>query len=152
LNKILTPKKLGGFGIIVLSFLVCPVFQKNDFAERSFSTRRIRYICASCFASEGGHIYIRQGRGAISPYDCTDQHHDDSAKSLQFLARWINDISDSVERDIQHLLLYEIFKGIVTFFEKAKFIKNLKKKDISDEEHGDDKIRENQDKQEKIKL
>ncbi|CAG8642688.1 1353_t:CDS:1, partial [Racocetra persica] len=48
----------------------------------------------------GGHVYKRQGRGAVPLYDCTDQYYNDSAKSLQFLTRWVDNILDTIERDI----------------------------------------------------
>ncbi|CAG8769089.1 15542_t:CDS:2, partial [Racocetra persica] len=38
--------------------------------------------------------------GAVLPFDCIDQHNNDSAKSLQFIAKWVNDISESNHEEI----------------------------------------------------
>ncbi|CAG8804635.1 1381_t:CDS:2, partial [Dentiscutata erythropus] len=122
---------------------VCPVFQSNDYVKQSTGIRRTRYICVSCFMSEGGHLYEQRGRGAVLPFDCTDQHCDDSTKSLQFLTKWINDISESAEKNTRCLLLDEIFRGIMAFFEKSKLAK-LNEENISDEELEDDTIRNNE--------
>ena len=58
------------------------MFQENEFTKQSSSSRRARYICMLCFTSEEGHLYERKGRDSVLPFDCTDRHHDDSAKSL----------------------------------------------------------------------
>jgi len=120
--------------IVCNGLKVCHVFQENEFTKQSSSSRRARYICMLCFTSEEGHLYERKGRGSVLPFDCTDRHHDDSAKSLQLITKWINEISESADRDIQCLLLHEIFKGAMVFFEKLKCIKRSKNDDISDEE------------------
>ncbi|CAG8725840.1 36093_t:CDS:2, partial [Racocetra persica] len=95
----------------------------------------------SCQKSEGGHLYEQRRRGAVLLFDCTDQHCDDSIKSLQFLAKWINDISESAERNTQCLLLDKIFRKVIAFFEKSKLAKLNKEENVNDEELESDMIR-----------
>ncbi|CAG8658972.1 11917_t:CDS:2, partial [Racocetra persica] len=73
----------------------------------------------------------------------TDQHCDDSIKSLQFLAKWINDISEIAEKNTQCLLLDEIFREVIAFFKKSKLAK-LNEENISDKELESDTIRNNE--------
>ncbi|CAG8492901.1 23823_t:CDS:2, partial [Racocetra persica] len=87
---------------------------------------------------------LRQlGGGAVLPFDCIDQHNNNSAKSLQFIAKWVNDMFKSVERDIQYLLLYEIFKGIMVFFEKLNLIQSKNHEEINDKESDNNMTRDN---------
>ncbi|CAG8693369.1 1505_t:CDS:2, partial [Cetraspora pellucida] len=114
---------------------VCPIFHKNDFTKLATSAKRTRYICVSCFMAEGRHLYQRHGRGAIPAYDCTEYHYDDPTKSLQLIAKWINDMSESVEEDIKNLLLYEVSKAAISFFEKSNKKRiNEKSKDYDQSE------------------
>ncbi|CAG8486417.1 17628_t:CDS:2, partial [Racocetra persica] len=46
----------------------------------------------------------------IYSVDTINRHHDDSAKSLQLITKWINEISESAYRDIQCLLLHKFLK------------------------------------------
>ncbi|CAG8727193.1 15683_t:CDS:2, partial [Dentiscutata heterogama] len=98
-----------------------------------------------CFTSEEGHLYERKGWGSVPLFDCTDRHYDDSAKSLQFIMKWINEISKSADRDIQCLLLHEIFKGAMVFFEKLKCIKKLKNDEVSNEEFDSNTTKKSKD-------
>src|SRR5205823_375105 len=77
------------------------------------------FVCHVLYP-RGGYLYERKGRGAVPAFDCIDLHHDDSARSLQFIAKWINEASEYAEKDTQCLLLDEIFKGTMAFFEKLK--------------------------------
>ncbi|CAG8649084.1 12903_t:CDS:2, partial [Dentiscutata erythropus] len=96
---------------------ICFVFQNNDFVKQSTSIKRIQYICILCFMSKGRYLFEQRGQGVVLPFDCTDQHYNNSSKSLQFLAKWINNISEFDEKNIQHILLDEIFREIIAFFE-----------------------------------
>ena len=97
---------------------VCPIFTENILVGRSLSTMRPRYICSTCFESEGGHYYQRKGRGSKLSYSCTDNHIEDNNMSLDLLGRWIQDVAISSEQIIKDLLLEELSLSLLNFFKR----------------------------------
>ncbi|CAG8739612.1 22975_t:CDS:2, partial [Racocetra persica] len=76
-------KYLFSRGMVCTGLKVCLIFHENDFTKLVSNARYTRYICASCFIVEGGHLYIKEEYGAI------------------------NNISEFAEKDIQTILLDE---------------------------------------------
>ncbi|CAG8592004.1 12399_t:CDS:2 [Ambispora gerdemannii] len=94
----------------------CPVYKEDNFSQRSLSNNRARYTC-SCFLAEGGHFIERKGRGN-KKIKCFDQHKNESSKFLELIGRWIQSMATFPNDDIKNVLLKELSKTLITFFEK----------------------------------
>lgn len=58
--------------------------------------QKSRYVCCSCFEKNGGHLYVRPGKGKSAP-QCKTQgnHYEDTKKGLQLIGNWIFDLANS---------------------------------------------------------
>ena len=104
----------------------CPVFMENKLCQISNCTTRSRYVCSSCFEIEGCHFFQRKGRGAKS-FTCNEYHKNDTSKSLDLISKWVQDIATNSDQLTKDILLKELSKTIVNFFErKAEVSKECK--------------------------
>jgi len=58
--------------------------------------QKSRYVCCSCFEKNGGHLYVRPGKGK-STLQCKIQgnHYEDAKKGLQLISNWITNLANS---------------------------------------------------------
>ncbi|CAG8760760.1 19395_t:CDS:2, partial [Gigaspora margarita] len=116
-------------------------YQENEL-DIELSSSRTKYINSTCILIDDLNGTSQRCSQSISkPLRQLDQHYDDSTKSLQFLSKWINDISESAEKNTRCLLLDKIFRGIMAFFEKLKLAKLNKEENISNGELENDTIK-----------
>jgi hypothetical protein len=84
----------------------CKVLKEcGDICEMaSENAHRPRFICATCFTQNGGHLYIKPGKGKKA-VDCDEQHIADTSEQLETIGKWLITMGKYGENKIQSLIL-----------------------------------------------
>src|SRR4051812_13424844 len=82
---------------------ICEVASENAY--------RPRFICAKCFTQNGGHLYIKPGKGKKSA-SCDEQHATDISEQLEMIGKWLITIGKFGENKLQRLILSTIAPSI----------------------------------------
>lgn len=98
---------------------------ENNFCQSSNYTTRSRYVCSSCFETEGCHFFQRKGRGAKS-FTCNEYHKNDTSKSLDLVSKWVQDIATNSDQLTKIFYLKNFQKLLLSFLkERQKFQKSV---------------------------
>ncbi|RHZ89541.1 hypothetical protein Glove_13g40 [Diversispora epigaea] len=80
------------------------------------------FICGKCFINNGGHLYIKPGKGK-KPTNCDEQHVNDSSEQLKMIDQWLIIIGKSNENKLQNLTLFTIAPSIFKILENTSLKK-----------------------------
>ncbi|RHZ69143.1 hypothetical protein Glove_290g67 [Diversispora epigaea] len=99
-----------------ISIHKCSAFVEGPISQKSSSGYRAHYICSRCFQQQGGHLYIKPGRGKTI-LSCTEQgkHDNDTKDSLKYIGKWIVSIAESDDQNMQKRLLSLITPALTIF-------------------------------------
>ncbi|GES84163.1 hypothetical protein GLOIN_2v1768551 [Rhizophagus clarus] len=72
-----------------------------------------RYVCCKCYEENGGHLYVKQGRGKKGVHCSeTDNHSGDIAASLELMGNWILQIAYEKNSEFQEKILAAIIPAL----------------------------------------
>ncbi|RHZ55256.1 hypothetical protein Glove_417g22 [Diversispora epigaea] len=102
----------------------CKALKKCDniCKEASENAYRPLFICGKCFINNGGHLYIKPGKGK-KPSNCDGQHVNDSSEQLKMIGQWLITIGKSNENKLQNLTLFTIAPSIFQILENISLKK-----------------------------
>ena len=91
----------------------CNVLKKFDLiimlTNSNDKFNNIRYICCKCYEENGGHIYIKSGRGnKILHCNETKIHSSEVTASLKLMANWILQVAHEKDLEFQEKVLTAI--------------------------------------------
>ncbi|CAB4434457.1 unnamed protein product [Rhizophagus irregularis] len=103
---------------------VCPNI--SNLANEEFSDPR--YICCSCFETNGGHIHRKNGSGKPK-FNCENDrlHDEDSDKILIALANWLLLVVKNESQDRKEIILTHMLNPALHFLQNITLSKNTKK-------------------------
>ena len=97
----------------------CNALESCDYLceHNSGKIKSPRYICCDCYEREGGHLYIKPGKGReIVSCKKKGYHEEDLKKNLKILAKWLLYIAKNENSEYQRNILMAILPQINPFF------------------------------------
>ncbi|RHZ70785.1 hypothetical protein Glove_267g24 [Diversispora epigaea] len=65
-----------------------------------------RYICSECYELEGGHFYVKPGKGKLSVSCIKQKYHDNNVKkNIEIIACWLLHVKDTKIQEEQEKIL-----------------------------------------------
>ncbi|RHZ78051.1 hypothetical protein Glove_168g331 [Diversispora epigaea] len=92
------------------------------------SNERAYYICCNCFEKQGGHLYVRSGKGKIV-LDCKKEnmHLGETSLALELMSKWISYVAQNEIEDKKPDNWYYIGTNLTnTIWINRKYVRNYK--------------------------
>ncbi|RHZ77026.1 hypothetical protein Glove_186g165 [Diversispora epigaea] len=109
----------------------CNLFQElNSIMIKAESNENARYVCCHCFEKQGGHLYVRPGKGKAA-FDCIKEnmHLGETSLALELMSKWILYVAQNENLDYQEKVLTLITPALQQL--NSKFEQSISQKSPS---------------------
>ncbi|CAG8469155.1 6058_t:CDS:2, partial [Paraglomus occultum] len=98
--------------------LKCKAFSEGSIVQKTLSSYNARYICSACYEQQGGHLYIRRGKGhnAVSCHEL-GKHNDDQKKAIRHFGNWVMSVAEFGDDTLQKRFL-SLLPQMFTIFDE----------------------------------